>query len=100
MRNGPNLFTPRTTKVETPKRERNRERESERGRQRKKQPATFNETLITYPFLERIRGSSSRRRRRRRLLLLRMASFDGFVWASIPFSIDRIKVRVSLFLDF
>lgn len=95
MRNGPNLFTPRTTKVETPKRERNRE--SERGRQRKKQPATFNEALITHPFLERIRGSSSRRRRR---LLLRMASFDGFVWASIPFSIDRIKVRVSLFLDF
>lgn len=88
MRNGPNLFTPRATKVETPKRERNRETE-------KKQPATFNETLITHPFLERIRGSSSRRR-----LLLRMASFDGFVWASIPFSIDRIKVRVSLFLDF
>lgn len=72
------------------------QREKEIERQRKKQPATFNETLITHPFLERIRGSSSRRRR----LLLRMASFDGFVWASIPFSIDRIKVRVSLFLDF
>lgn len=72
------------------------QREKEKERQRKKQPATFNETLITHPFLERIRGSSSRRRR----LLLRMASFDGFVWASIPFSIDRIKVRVSLFLDF
>lgn len=72
------------------------QREKEIERQRKKQQATFNETLITHPFLERIRGSSSRRRR----LLLRMASFDGFVWASIPFSIDRIKVRVSLFLDF
>lgn len=79
-----------------PQREKEIERERERGRQRKKQPATFNETLITHPFLERIRGSSSSRRR----LLLRMASFDGFVWASIPFSIDRIKVRVSLFLDF
>lgn len=58
-----------------------RERESA-----KKPPATFNETLITHPFLERIRGS--------------MASFDGFVWATKPFSIDRNKLRLTHFLDF
>lgn len=64
-----------------------RDVEGERERERaKKPPATFNETLITHPFLERIREG---------VQYDFMASFDGFVWATKPFSIDRNKLRRS-----
>lgn len=47
MRNGPNLFTPRATKVETPKREKNREREKEGDREKSKQLLLMRRSLLT-----------------------------------------------------